>query len=274
MIRHAAILVALMAGPVWADAPASSLRPEPRPMLSAPMPTRVEGPRVVARVIGPARGDVLLGPAGSVGLVASPRPDARPDNLRRRNTVARVGTPDLAPSGVPGAICGSAAIRGVAIAPVPGRIAGCGVAEPVKVSMVQGVALSRAATMDCRTAQALSNWVGSAVRPAIGRLGGGVTGLRVAAGYACRTRNNQPGGKVSEHGKGRAIDVSAFRLANGAEITVLKGWRDSQHGPILRRIHRGACGPFGTVLGPESDRFHKDHFHLDTARYRSGSYCR
>jgi hypothetical protein len=42
----------------------------------------------------------------------------------------------------------------------------------------------------------------------------------------------------------------------------------------MRRMHRGACGPFGTVLGPEADRYHQDHFHFDTARYRSGSYCR
>jgi len=28
------------------------------------------------------------------------------------------------------------------------------------------------------------------------------------------------------------------------------------------------------VLGPEAARYHQDHFHFDTARYRSGSYCR
>jgi len=25
---------------------------------------------------------------------------------------------------------------------------------------------------------------------------------------------------------------------------------------------------------PNANRFHRDHFHFDTARYRSGSYCR
>jgi len=30
----------------------------------------------------------------------------------------------------------------------------------------------------------------------------------------------------------------------------------------------------GTVLGPEANRFHRDHFHFDTAEYRSGPYCR
>ncbi|MDX5403468.1 MAG: extensin family protein, partial [Rhodobacterales bacterium] len=25
---------------------------------------------------------------------------------------------------------------------------------------------------------------------------------------------------------------------------------------------------------PESDRFHRDHFHFDTARHRNGPFCR
>ena len=281
MIRRAALAAAFatLAAPALADPPLSSKRPAARPVaaapVSAPVPIGVGRPEVMARVVGRApNGDRLLGPVEQVGLPASPRPDARPENLQRRNTVARVGIPDLAPSGAPGAICGSEAIRGVAVAPIAGRIAGCGVDQPVKVSMVQGVPLSMASTMDCVTATALSNWISSTVRPAIGATGGGLAALRVGPGYTCRTRNNQPGGKVSEHGKGRAIDVSGFRLANGSEISVLKGWRDARHGPILKRIHKGACGTFGTVLGPASDRYHQDHFHLDTARYRSGSYCR
>ena len=156
------------------------------------------------------------------------------------------------------------------IAPIAGRIAGCGVADPVRITSVSGVTLSQAATVDCNTARALNAWVAQAGVPAVGRLGGGVAGLRVPAHYACRTRNHQPGAKISEHGRGKAIDVSGIILKNGVEISVLKGWKDPQHGPILKRLHASACGPFGTVLGPNSDRFHQDHFHFDTASYRSG----
>jgi hypothetical protein len=63
-------------------------------------------------------------------------------------------------------------------------------------------------------------------------------------------------------------------LRDGTLITLRNGWNDRDTGPLLRRLHKGACGPFGTVLGPDSDRFHRDHFHFDTARYRSGPYCR
>ena len=80
--------------------------------------------------------------------------------------------------------------------------------------------------------------------------------------------------RLSEHGKGRAIDISGLVLANGEVITVLKGWRQPGESKLLKTLHKAACGPFGTVLGPNSDRFHQDHFHFDTARYRSGAFCR
>ena len=36
-----------------------------------------------------------------------------------------------------------------------------------------------------------------------------------------------------------------------------------------------ACGEFRTVLGPDSDRHHRDHLHLDLQNRRNGSsYCR
>ena len=57
-------------------------------------------------------------------------------------------------------------------------------------------------------------------------------------------------------------------------MTLLTDWNSADDGAQLRQMWRAACGPFGTVLGPEANRFHRDHFHFDTARYRSGSYCR
>ncbi len=41
---------------------------------------------------------------------------------------------------------------------------------------------------------------------------------------------------------------------------------------FLRALHKGACGIFGTVLGPEANRAHHDHFHLD-AKARRSSFC-
>jgi hypothetical protein len=139
---------------------------------------------------------------------------------------------------------------------------------------VGGVALSTPAIIDCTTARALNAWVKDGLTPAVGNEGGGIASIRVVAHYACRTRNNQAGARLSEHANGRAIDIAGIGLRNGREITVLSGWNSTEFGQKLRRMWRDACGPFGTVLGPEANRFHRDHFHFDTARYRSGSYCR
>ncbi|GGE59357.1 hypothetical protein GCM10011517_28810 [Actibacterium pelagium] len=128
--------------------------------------------------------------------------------------------------------------------------------------------------MDCDTAKALDRWVEKGAKPTVGRLGGGLGQINVIAGYSCRTRNNQAGAKISEHGKGRAIDISGITLANGKTISVLDGWKKRSDRKLLERLHKTACGPFGTVLGPKSDRYHKDHFHFDTARHRGGAYCK
>ncbi|PRY80001.1 hypothetical protein CLV76_104202 [Marivita geojedonensis] len=197
----------------------------------------------------------------------SARPSLRPDSLVRKAMAQRRER-------ARGAVCGDPGIQGEVIGFVPGRLSACGIKDGVRVRAVSGVNLSQQAVMDCPTAKALKQWVDKGMKPAIGNTGGGVTQIKVAAHYACRTRNNQPGAKVSEHGKGRAIDISGFRLRDGSEITLLQGWDQRGTGAILRKMHQRACGIFGTVLGPDSDRFHKDHFHFDTARYRSGSFCR
>ena len=172
-----------------------------------------------------------------------------------------------------GAICDNVDIQGDSVGHVPGRIKGCGFNQGVSVRSVSGVTLSRPATMDCTTAAALNEWVTKSVTPAF-KNRGKVVELRVAAHYACRTRNNQPGARISEHGKGRAIDISAFTMQDGTVITVAGDWGKGKTGKALSQAHKNACGPFGTVLGPKADRYHQDHFHLDTARYRSGAYCR
>ncbi|PZX15261.1 hypothetical protein LX81_02564 [Palleronia aestuarii] len=276
----AALLLLAFAGLAAAEAPERSPLPRyrPGPILSFPeVETTADAiAETVAQVIrrrAPFPARVVEGGSGIGRIARSPRPESRPQNVRRRGAVRRAGFPVDRQAG-PHSICGDPEILGTTLPAIPGRIAGCGVDEPVRLVSVAGLRLSQAATVDCRTAGALKTWVEDGVGPVVGRLGGGAVGLRVVAHYACRPRNNVPGAKISEHGRGRAIDIAAIRLRNGVEISVLKGWEDEQHGPLLHQLHEAACGPFGTVLGPESDAMHQDHFHFDTARYRSGSYCR
>ncbi len=99
--------------------------------------------------------------------------------------------------------------------------------------------------------------------------------------YSCRTVDNQPGQKLSEHAFGNAVDVSGFGLADGRKIVVVRDWKHegSQESAFLREAHAGACGVFTTVLGPGSDAYHYNHIHLDLAmhgRTNTGprTYCR
>ncbi len=137
----------------------------------------------------------------------------------------------------------------------------------MRVKAVSGVRLSQPATLDCTTATALRKWVDAGLQPAFGRTK--VVELRVAAHYVCRSRNNVKGAKISEHGRGKAIDIAGVVLDNGKTISMLDGY-----GGDLRRAYKAACGIFGTTLGPGSDGFHEDHMHLDTASHGNGPYCR
>lgn len=42
---------------------------------------------------------------------------------------------------------------------------------------------------------------------------------------------------------------------------------------LLRQAHTGGCKIFGTVLGPEANNAHRNHFHVDMAERNSGAYC-
>lgn len=155
---------------------------------------------------------------------------------------------------------------------VPGPGA-CGVDNAYEVMEAAGVRLSQPATLTRETAAILNSWLAEEAIPAFGRRGGGLVAIQVPSHYACRTRNSRPGARLSEHAKGNAIDISAFILADGTRVSVLSGW-NGDDARVLRRLHASACGPFGTVLGPNSDVHHRDHFHFDIAEHRSGSYCR
>lgn len=281
-------------------APIGQVRPAPRPEVAAvPEVTRAAMsaaalllPEAPARLRPLARPAAMPAAAVEVATVAaSPVPEARPRSLRMPAVVPVralpvAGGPEVivqaafrAPqstgpvTGRKGGLCGDPEILGKEIPPILGKAKGCGLDDGVSVISVAGVALTQPASIDCTTARALKDWVEGGVKPAVGRKGGGVAALQIAASYSCRPRNNQKGARMSEHGRGRAVDVAAIILADGTSLSVLKGWGTKAAGKTLAASRKAACGPFNTVLGPGSDRFHADHFHLDTARGR-GAYCR
>jgi hypothetical protein len=255
-------------------APGQSLRPLPRPGAAAVAPLLDGPPQALVDLLAGAAAAPL--PASSTAVAVSLRPPPRPAGLPVMvRSAGAAGMPSrVTQPGRYGPVCGGRGIVGERLAPVTGRISGCGISDPVRVREIDGIPLSQPATINCDTAEALQDWLNDAVIPTVGRYGGGVAGLRVIASYSCRTRNNQPGARLSEHATGNAVDVAGIQLENGGEITVLDDWGQGREGRILRQLHEAACGTFGTVLGPESDSYHRDHFHFDVASYRGGAYCR
>ncbi|MDX8353797.1 extensin family protein [Cognatiyoonia sp. IB215182] len=249
----------LMRGSIAAKLAGTPLRPVPRPYTR---PDLAFGAQTRAIF----RAEQNLFAFSPLALRQSMRPLLRPASIEAAAEERRIAR-------LRGQVCGDPAIQGTAIGAVPGPGA-CGISSAVKVRSVAGVALSQQATMDCRTAAALKTWVERGVIPAVGSEGGGVAALRVVGHYSCRTRNHQPTARLSEHSFGRAIDIAGIRLRDGSEMTLLTDWNSAEDGAQLRQMWRAACGPFGTVLGPESDQFHRGHFHFDTAQYRSGPFCR
>ncbi len=54
---------------------------------------------------------------------------------------------------------------------------------------------------------------------------------------------------------------------------ILRDTDKSRKADFLHQIHADACGIFGTVLGPEANDAHRNHFHVDLAPRRRSSYC-
>ena len=131
------------------------------------------------------------------------------------------------------------------------------------------VRLTPAATLQCQMIPTVERWITEVVEPAAQRhLLTPLVELKVAASYACRPMNGVSGNKLSEHGHANALDISGFHLADGRLLTVKSGWNGGAgEREFLRAVHRGACGLFTTVLGPNSNSYHADHFHLDLARH-------
>jgi len=295
-------LANLTVGAARAEVPWHSIFPRPRPPNLVPVvPPRTERrtpatDEAVAQALGlggraarvqealtPSR-DQGLGASQGLGLISSLRPRPRPPAAAARFAAARrqgasTSTRARPPRGADGpverGICGLRALEGRRLPAITSTTRGCGVAEPVRLTSVHGIPLSRGARMDCELARAVAQWVDDAMLPAVGRRGGGVAEITVIGEYACRTRNNRPGARISEHGRGMAIDIAGYTLANGDRVTVLDDWRRRPHRSDLHDMYEQACGIFNTTLSPDSDRHHQDHFHFDLARHRGGgTYCR
>lgn len=126
-----------------------------------------------------------------------------------------------------------------------------------------------APVVTCPVALGYAFWMRHAVQPAArAELGEPVARVEHYGTYACRNVYGRAEGRRSEHAFANAIDVAAFRTASGTTVSVVRHFRDEgARGRFLRRVRDGACPWFASVLSPDYNAAHRDHFHLDRARW-------
>ncbi|API60861.1 hypothetical protein BSL82_00315 [Tardibacter chloracetimidivorans] len=163
---------------------------------------------------------------------------------------------------------------GVRYRSLPDRHFGGGCQATGSVQLLDvGVPVTNLTALTCPMAAGLADWSRTVRQIARERLGSDIAKIESFGSYACRPVNNQTGGRLSEHARANAADIAAFVLADGRRITVEHGWggTDPRVRDFLRMAHRAGCRRFAIGLGPDSDRFHYNHFHFDMGR---GPYCR
>jgi hypothetical protein len=160
----------------------------------------------------------------------------------------------------------------------PMRKGVCGMPAPIQLKYINDVPrveLRPPATMRCPLAAAINRWMDEVVQPrAKALLDATVIRIVNLAAYDCRTRYGTPTQRMSYHAYGEAIDIAEFVTAKGEHINVLQHWNaGDERAQFLRDVHDGGCKVFGTVLGPEANEAHRNHFHVDVAKRRRSAYC-
>jgi hypothetical protein len=218
----------------------------------------------VARSVGSA--------IATVENVPLPRP--RPALWAEPQFFAEAAGPDFDTAGVTSAPsdCDQRLATIAAIELLP-RLIGpgdCGGRDMVELDAVllpdhRRVEVKPATVLRCAMAESFAVWVRDEAHTT--KLGASLRGLEIYSSYECRGRNGARDAKLSEHGKGNAIDMRALILADGrrAELTDTAIAK-----PLREELRDSACHRFTTVLGPGADSHHNGHVHLDILERNHG----
>jgi len=140
----------------------------------------------------------------------------------------------------------------------------------------QSLGYNPAAKTSCPMAVSLVLWERQIVYAATVRhLGTTVEAITTYGSYSCRRIGGGQTGAYSEHATANAIDIAAFRLADGRTVSVAGHWdADDARSRFLKEVRDGACTLFATTLSPDYNKAHADHLHFDQARRGGARYCR
>jgi hypothetical protein len=203
----------------------------------------------------------------SLAAADVPLPRPRP-SIPEDAGIVSIETPHGPPTECDGRLAGLAVFEPKPTMAGPGE---CGADDLVSLSAVllpdgRRAEVKPAATLRCEMAESLSSWVRDEVAPRIAEQGGALSAIRQEDAYDCRNRNSAARGKVSEHARGKAIDLTGFVLADRSVITLTDVYASKE---LRTMFHDTACRRFMTVLGP-GEPYHDEHIHLDVVARRGG----
>jgi hypothetical protein len=140
--------------------------------------------------------------------------------------------------------------------------------ENVMRADVTPIAFSPKVTATCSLTAALY-WYQQQLAPiAQQQMHSSLVGIGQLGTFSCRNVNSEIDGNRSEHATANAIDIASFHFADGRTVSVLRDYGQSTPaGHFLDAAHDKACSLFDVVLGPNYNRLHANHFHLDMGRY-------
>ena len=261
----AMLLLGMPVEPAWA---AKAFRAAPWADLFREIQPRARGKKVRRAAVP------LPKPRPAEAPSAEPEKSAgKEQTARRPGKPSEQAAPAPQPAPQPSA-CRLALTDAIAIAPSIPDIRGangCGGEDLVRLEAIllpdkRQVSVKPAAVLRCTMAAALADWIRNDVAPLAAGLGSTVSELDNFNSYECRGRNRIAGARLSEHGRANALDIRAFKLANGRSISLTDRAVPRE---LREAVLHSVCARFPTVLGPGSDWYHEDHIHLDLMERRN-----
>ena len=264
--------------PVPMPRPRPDLQAVPQPEAPVPLPVAVPPlPPVVAPVPPdalplprprPASETPAPIPAPTPAPATTPAPTPTPqagEGLSPNLPAEAPKEPRVYQTACPAVIAGQ--VEAKALPPISERM--CGEQSPLSVTgvLVNGrmVPLSIPVTVGCPMATQLPVWASAVDSYLFPVEKTRIKSLDIGGSYECRERNVVGSTDVSEHGRADAIDFNGFTFEDGRKVRVDPDYSSAD--PAISRFmhfaHDAACTSFTTVLGPDANADHHDHFHLD-----------
>ena len=217
--------------------------------------------------------------AGSVAASPAnvPLPPPRPPFWPEPRSFAEAAGPGFDTASVTSALsdCDQRLTEIAAIELLP-RLIGpgeCGNGDMIRLNAVllpdhKRVEVTPTAVLSCAMAESFAAWVRDEISHRVAAPGDALRSVDTYGSYECRSRNWVVGAKLSEHGKGNAIDVRALVLQDGRHVALTD---ETASKPFRNDLRDSACHRFETVLGPGADSHHNNHIHLDSLERNNGA---